>query len=68
MEHWRQVVAKYRFNKYEMYSEGKSKLWSLNTSYCLIEVVTKAGPTVFPPSIYSYLADMIVHPVLTTAI
>ena len=48
--------------------EGKSKLWSHNISYCLIEVVTKAGPTVFPPSIYSYLADMIVHPVLTTAI
>jgi len=26
--------------------EGKLKLWSNNTIYCLIEVVTKAGLTV----------------------
>jgi hypothetical protein len=33
--------------KDEMYYEGKLKLRSHNTSYCLIEVVTKAGLTVF---------------------
>jgi hypothetical protein len=27
-----------------MHCEGKLKLWSNNTIYCLIEVVTKAGP------------------------
>jgi len=37
------VVAKYRFNYDEMQYEGKSKLRSHNTSYCLIEVITKAG-------------------------
>ena len=40
------MVAKYRLNRYEMHHEGKSKLRSLNTSYYLIEVVTKAGFTV----------------------
>jgi hypothetical protein len=30
-----------------MYCEGKLKLRSHNTSYCLIDVVTKAGLTVF---------------------
>jgi len=30
-----------------MYWEGKLKLKSHNTSYCLIEVVTKVGLTVF---------------------
>jgi len=40
------VVAKYRFNQYEMHYEGKPKLSSHNTSYCLIEVVAKAGLTV----------------------
>jgi len=30
-----------------MHSEGKLKLRSYNTSYCLIEVVTKAGLTVY---------------------
>ena len=29
-----------------MYCEGKLKLMSHNTGYCLIEVVTKAGLTV----------------------
>jgi hypothetical protein len=28
---------------YEMHCEGKYKLRSDNTSYCLIELVTKAG-------------------------
>ena len=40
------MVAKYRCNWYEMHFEGKLKLRSHNTSYCLIEVVTKAGLTV----------------------
>ena len=40
------MVAKYRCNWYEMHCEGKLKLRSHNTSYCLIEVVTKAGLTV----------------------
>jgi hypothetical protein len=31
-----------------MHCEGKLKLKSHNTSYCLIEVVTKAGLTVSP--------------------
>ena len=44
----RQVVAKYRFNWYEMYCEWKFKLRSLNASYCfLIEVVTEAGVTMY---------------------
>ena len=30
-----------------MHCEGKLKLRSHNTSYCLIEVVTKAGLTVY---------------------
>jgi len=30
-----------------MQCEGKLKLRSYNTSYCLIEVVTKAGLTVY---------------------
>jgi len=30
-----------------MHCEGKSKLGSLDTSYCLIEVVTKAGLMVY---------------------
>jgi hypothetical protein len=30
-----------------MHCEGKLKLMSYNTSYCLIEVVTKAGLTVY---------------------
>ena len=41
--HKRQVVTKYRFIKYEIHCEGKLKLISHNTSYCLIDVVTKAG-------------------------
>ena len=43
----RQVVSKYRFNLFEMHCEGKLKLSSLNTSYYLIEVVTKAGLTIY---------------------
>ena len=39
--HKRQVVTKYRFIKYEIHCEGKLKLISHNTSYCLIDVVTK---------------------------
>jgi hypothetical protein len=35
------------FNWYEMYCEGKLKLKSHNTSYCLIEVVTKEGLTIY---------------------
>ena len=34
------------YNYYEMHGEEKSKLRSHNTSYCLIEVATKAGLTV----------------------
>jgi hypothetical protein len=45
--HIRQVGTYYRFNWYEMHCEGKYKLRSHNTSYCLIEVVTKAGLTVY---------------------
>jgi len=30
-----------------MQCEGKLKLWSHDTSYCLIEVVTKTGLTVY---------------------
>ena len=37
------MVAKYRLNLYGMHSDGKLKLRAYNTSYCLIEVVTKAG-------------------------
>jgi hypothetical protein len=37
-----------------MHCEGKFKLRSHNTSYCLIEVVTKAGLTVYP-SIATFL-------------
>jgi hypothetical protein len=44
--HLRQVVAKYRCKWYEMHCEGKFKLRSHKTSYCLKEVVTKAGLTV----------------------
>jgi len=44
--HFRQVVIKDRCNWYEIHCEGKLKLRSHNTSYCLIEVVTKAGLTV----------------------
>ena len=33
-----------------MHCEGKLKLRSHNTSYCLIEVVTKAGLTVYSPA------------------
>jgi hypothetical protein len=32
--HIRQVVAKYRFNSYEIHFEGKLRLRSHNTSYC----------------------------------
>jgi hypothetical protein len=42
----RQVVAKYRLNKYENCTAEKLKLGSYNSSSCLIEVVTKAGLTV----------------------
>jgi len=45
--HIRQVVAKYKINLYEMHCGGKLKLRSHNTSYCLIEVVIKAGVIVF---------------------
>ena len=41
--HIRQVVAKYRLNLYGMHCDGKLELRAHNTSYCLIEVVTKAG-------------------------
>jgi hypothetical protein len=44
--HIRQVVAKYKFISYEMHCERNLKLKPDNTSYCLIEVVTKAGSTV----------------------
>ena len=37
------MVAKYRLNLYGMHCDGKLKLRAYNTSYCLIEVVTKAG-------------------------
>jgi len=30
-----------------MHCKGNFKLWSHNTSYCLIDVVTKAGLTVY---------------------
>jgi len=30
-----------------MHSEGKLKLKSYNASYCLMEVVTKVGPTIY---------------------
>jgi len=39
-------VAKYIFNQNEMQCGWKLKLSSYNTSYCLIQVVTKAGLTV----------------------
>ena len=46
--HIRQVVAKYRYNWYKMFCEGKLKLRSQNVSYYLIEVVvTKASLTVY---------------------
>jgi hypothetical protein len=45
MGHIRQVVAN-RFNYDEMHCEGKLKFRSHNTSYCLIEMVTKADLTV----------------------
>jgi hypothetical protein len=41
------VVTIYRFIYYEVHCEGKLKLKSHNTSYCLIEVATKAGLTIF---------------------
>jgi hypothetical protein len=42
--HIRQVVTKYRFIFLdELHCEGKLKLRSHNTSYCFIEVATKAG-------------------------
>jgi hypothetical protein len=41
----RQVVTN-RFSLYEMHCKGKLKFKSHNTSYCLIEVVTKAALTV----------------------
>ena len=41
----RQVIAYYRFNYYELDCKEKYKLWSYSTSYCLIEVVTKASLT-----------------------
>ena len=44
--HIRQVVAKYRFISYEMHCKRNQKLRPRNTSYCLIEVVTKASLTV----------------------
>ena len=44
--HIRQVVAKYKFISYEMHCKRNLKLKPDNTSYCLIEVVTKAGSTV----------------------
>ena len=43
----KQVITEYRFNEYGMYCEKKLKSRSHNTSYCLIEVVTKAGVTVY---------------------
>jgi hypothetical protein len=42
----RQVVSWYSCNWYEMQCEGQLKSRLHNTSYCLIEVVTKAGLTV----------------------
>ena len=44
--HIRQVAAKYKFISYEMHCKRNLKLKPDNTSYCLIEVVTKAGSTV----------------------
>jgi hypothetical protein len=41
----RKVVSENRFNQYQMQCEGKLKLRSHTTSYCLTEVVTKAGLT-----------------------
>jgi hypothetical protein len=40
-------------NEIHVHSNGKLKLRSLKASYCLVEVVTKAGLTVYtvvPPS------------------
>ena len=52
--HVRKVVAKYRCNLYKMHYEDKLKSRSYSTSFCLIEVVIKAGLTVlskrFSPS------------------
>ena len=49
------MVTKYRFNLYEMHCEWKEKLRSHNTSYCLIEVVTKAGLIVYLYLLYTRL-------------
>ena len=45
--HIRQLVTIYMFIKYESHCEWYLKLKSHNTSYCLIEVVTKAGLIVY---------------------
>ena len=46
LEHWNRVLqdrwSLNRFNSYEMHCEGKLKIKLHNTSYCLIEVITKA--------------------------
>jgi hypothetical protein len=44
--HIRQVVSDYSFNKYAMLCEGPLKPRLQNTSYCLVEVVTKPCFTV----------------------
>ena len=41
-----------------MYYEGKLKLMSNNTSYCLIQVVTKAGLTVYTRIFYKDIPPM----------
>ena len=46
IESLRHMVTKYRCKWYEILCEGKLKLRSHNTSYCLIEVVINAGLTV----------------------
>jgi hypothetical protein len=49
------------FNWYEMHCEGKLKLRSHNTSYCLIEVVTKAGLTVPMQSVHKTGLTVVVN-------
>jgi len=43
-----------------MHFEGKLILWSHNTSYCLREVVTKAGLTVYIACIF-FMINLMKH-------
>jgi hypothetical protein len=40
-----------------MHSEGENKLRSHNTSHCLIEVVPKAGLTVYKNVTFAHLSE-----------